>query len=281
MDLTPSQQTENIPMPACRFANVSFIDILLNGHSTTLLFDTGAGKTALTRSAAVAAGAEMQQSSVQAGNHGGQIMTLQTAVVEGVSVGALPVPDLEVIIVPDEDFNFGLDEDGNSFPAAGFLGWDVISLFRWEVDPVERSYRISMERQASLQNLHWDAYAILKAEWEGDEVFLGFDSGHTETMLDHTWLERLPGLGYRQDSITGVGGTSEEEVAVVPEITFQIASRIAGRIAGKNTTLRDVPVLQHAVHGARDARMSALLGSDIVQGRRWVIDYPNRSFEIT
>jgi len=45
MNLTPSQKTENIPMPACRFANVSFIDILLNGHSTTMLFDTGAGKT--------------------------------------------------------------------------------------------------------------------------------------------------------------------------------------------------------------------------------------------
>jgi len=160
--------------------------------------------------------------------------------------------------------------------AAGFLGWDVISRFRWEVDPVERSYRISMERQASLQNLHWDSYAILKAEWEGDEVFLGFDSGHTETMLDHTWLERFPNLKYRQDSITGVGGTSEEEVAVVPEITF----RLSGRIAGQDVTLRDVPVLQHTVHGAQDPRMCGLLGSDVVQGRRWVIDYPNRSFAI-
>jgi hypothetical protein len=44
--------------------------------------------------------------------------------------------------------------------------------------------------------------------------------------------------------------------------------------------LNDVIVLEHAIYGTNPEKMSGLLGADVVQGRKWIIDYKSHCFII-
>ncbi|MBN1264893.1 MAG: retroviral-like aspartic protease family protein [Anaerolineales bacterium] len=273
MEVIYSDHSNIVPIPDCSFANVFFIEPDINGKPIMMLFDTGAGKTVLTESDTVSVGARILEAGVRAGNNTGQIMDFGTAEIQNFKIGSVVIRNIQVIVVPDNFFEFGQDDTGKSFPAKGCLGWDIISRFCWEIDPANRSYGMKCEgSQKSLNNLTWDSFPIVSAKWEDEEIFLGFDSGLTETMLDNSWQKRLQNLRNTKDIIVGIGGSAEEDVAVADSFDLQIGNQ--------TISLSSIPVMQHAIVGADSIKMSGLLGADVVQGRKWVIDFPNNTFMI-
>jgi hypothetical protein len=254
-----------------QYANLFFLDALVSGVRAALMLDTGAGRTVLSRSLAEEAGARFA-GAARGGNNVGQVLEAQTARVEALEFGGVALEGLEALVLPDEVFRFEPDDRGNAFPARGFLGWDAISKVRWEVDPEHRRCRVGLSRAgAGLHNLSWDGFPVIRARWNGQEVLLGFDSGHTGTLLSGWWRNKLPGCRSAREQITGVGGGAEERVLIAPRLMLELG--------GKAIALEDVPILERDIYGSGEG-LTGLLGVDAVMGVRWTLDFAGGSFEL-
>ena len=101
---------------------------------------------------------------------------------------------------------------------------------------------------------------------------MGFDSGHTESMLDVKMADKLEDLKSVIDSTQGADGEITENAYVAEEFRFKVCDT--------TVTLSNLIVLKRGIYGQGDNHMMGLLGADIVWNRLWIIDYPNRHFEI-
>jgi hypothetical protein len=273
MNLLPPEKPELLKMPEQQFANLVFIDATFNGQPAALMFDTGAAMTMLRRSLVERINGKFANEKVKGGNSAGQALDMETALIPEIRIGSAVITDLSALVLPDECFDFGDDENGNSFSAQGFLGWDIISQFCWEIDP--KSCVISLEKSRKTgkhHNLSWNNFPIIDCRWMNQNIKLGFDSGHTETMLDNTWQDKLEHLSSTTDTLSGIGGSSDETIAVAG--SFEVT------IGGKSIRLVNVPVVGHEIYGAGGNEMSGLLGADVVHNRRWLIDFNNHHFEL-
>lgn len=254
-----------------KFANLFFVDIFLNEHRVAVMFDTGASVTVVNESIIHLLNAEITDSTVKAGGSAGNIRDYKTAIVKTLRIGNNVVSNHEVIIVPNEVFEFGFDDNGNSFPAEGVLGWDIISLFKWTIDDKKGNITIEQSQPKDpLHNLSWDKFPIINAIYKGNPIKFGFDCGHTESILDEGMADKLNDLHTSLDTTAGMDGMNQEEGNVITEFIFSIQD--------VQIALKDVVVLKRHVFGQSSEDMMGLLGADIVFGKYWEIDYPNKSF---
>jgi hypothetical protein len=268
-----SNEVSTIKMSDSKFGDMYFLDIVINGESVTVMFDTGASMTALKESTVNLLSAVTAGRRLKAGGSTGSSKEYKTALLTRIRIGSNEIFDKEVLVVPDAAFDFGLDDEGNQFTAQGFLGWDIISLFMWTVDRKNQIFTVekSLFRNV-VHNLSWHNFPLVKVKWNGKTMLLGFDSGHTETILGKNMIERLDDLEKTIDSTVGADGTLEEEAYRAKAFSFAIGST--------PVTLKNIVVLERDIFGQACPDMMGLLGSDILQGRKWVLDYPNESFEI-
>ena len=131
-----------------KFSNLLFLDLRVAGGDITALFDTGAGMTVITRSAAERLGARMEQATLPAGNNSGLVRRLQTAVLSDVRLGDIPAGELRVVVTDDADLDLR-DEIGAAFPAQMLLGWDVISRYRWSYSAKEETLSVGRSETPS------------------------------------------------------------------------------------------------------------------------------------
>lgn len=267
-----SNTASNIKMSDLKFANLYFLDIVINGELITVMFDTGATMTVLNKSTVNLIKAETNDNNLKAGGSSGKSKEYKTALISNILIGSNEIFEKEVLIVPDEAFDFGLDDEGNKFSAQGLLGWDIISLFMWTVDIKNRLYTVEKSFYRDVvHNLSWGNFPLIKVDWNKKTMFLGFDSGHTETILGKNMIEELDDLEMTIDSTVGVDGTLDEDAYITKEFSFTI---------GKTSVLlKNIMVFKRDIFGKVCPDMMGLLGSDIIQGRKWILDYPNRIFE--
>lgn len=252
------------------FYGLIFLPVQLNGHRLTAMFDTGAGMTVMPQRTAKIIGLKGDGGARRGGNNGGQL-SLETGAVETLRIDAAELRDWTVGILPDGAFD--VSQDGAPFPADLFLGWDVISRFCWEFDMGARQVHISPGgSMPGDHSLTWDRFPIFQVRFAGSNLPLGFDCGHTETMLDLSWKSRLPDLRRETTVTVGIGSTLEESVSLVP--------RLALSISGTAVTLENVEVLDRPIPGARPGSLTGLLGVDVVQGRRWTLDAKSQFFRL-
>ena len=109
---------------------------------------------------------------------------------------------------------------------------------------------------------------MIAANYNEEEIHLGFDTGHTESMLGQRMIEKLNCKNQRGDLTTGVDGTTEEEVYTAERFEFSIG--------GTTIYLENVCVLKREIFGAKSDKMLGLLGVDIIQDKVVEIDYFNR-----
>lgn len=262
-----------LKMPNVKFSNLYFLEIKINGVLVTVMFDTGATITVLNESIVDLIGAETTANTLNAGGSAGNIRECKTVLISKINLGSNELHEKEVLVIPDEALDFGLDEEGNKFIAQGLLGWDIISLFKWTVDRTNELFTIEKSYHKNvLHNLSWNNFPLIKIAWKDKTVCLGFDSGHTESIIGSKMIEHFDVLDSTIDTTVGVDGILEEEVYITEEFNFSI---------GKTpVSLNNTIILKRDIFGQGCTDMMGLLGADIIQNRKWLLDYPNEYFEI-
>lgn len=268
-----SKTQDSICMSKERIANLILIDVMIGPVSIPFVFDTGATMTLMSKTVAEEIGATETEKTLEAGGSAGKQIELKTAVIDCMQIGQARIFNKEVAVVPDHALDFGVDDDGNQLCVKGFLGWDIIQHFKWTINTQLRT--ITIEKPAlnkGDENLFWDGFLMLAVNYNGEEMHLGFDTGHTESMLGQRMIEKLNCKNQRVDLTTGVDGTVEEEVYNAERFEFSIG--------GTPIYLEDVCVLKREIFGAKDNQMLGLLGVDIIQNKVMEIDYFNRHFTL-
>lgn len=247
------------------FANLIFLPVQINETVVTALFDTGAQKSFLSESTMLRLGALKNGNPEQAGNNQGNTFRFDTCTCKDIRIGAFSFSNVNIGILPDAFLDFGEDEHNNRFPGQMLLGWDIISQLCWEFDMCGRT--VSLREGSSLQdgeNLEWNGFPILSLFYKGTKITAGFDSGHTDTVLDRSWKGRVPHAALKQSLISGVGSQQMEDICVTDTFTIQIC--------GHPVVLRDIEILEHTLYGAPDGTISVLLGADILTDAVWKLD---------
>lgn len=262
-----------VKMSDSKFDNLYFLDIVINNELVTVMFDTGATMTVLKESTVNMIKAETTDNSLKAGGSAGNSIEYKTVLISKILLGSNTIFDKEIIVAPDEAFDFGLDDKGNKFEAQGLLGWDIISLFKWTIS--KETQLITIEKsfyRDVVHNLSWNNFPLIKVNLEKQPMLLGFDSGHTDTILGMNIIDKLDKLEKVIDSTVGVDGTLNEDAYITKKFSFTI---------GKTSILlKNIIVLKRNIFGQACPDMMGLLGIDIIQGRKWILDYPNQIFEI-
>lgn len=258
-----------------KFANLIFIDIICNGCEGTAVFDTGANMTVVKKSFAQKAKILLDETNaLRCGNNNGSVLDAKLGMVGRISLGnSTPVLEkLKVAVLDDSAFDVGDDEQGASFPADLFLGWDVISQFYWKFDLKERFVEFGQGgRLPAFDDIRWNRYALIEASFLGEPILMGLDTGHTETLLASSWLARVPDAKKDSDMITGLG--SAKRVSVMRTGALPI------NISGQEVCLDNISILRGEIPGAVEGT-EGLFGMDILEGRTWELDFKSGYFKL-
>ena len=251
-----------------KFSNLLFLDLRVAGADITALFDTGAGMTVITRSAAERLGARMEQATLPAGNNSGLVRRLQTAVLSDVRLGDIPAGELRVVVTDDADLDLR-DEIGAAFPAQMLLGWDVISRYRWSYSAKEETLSVGRsETPSDPTDPDSRLGPVVFPSYAGRPFPARVDTGHTSSTLSGAWRARLPNVDWHEAEIVGVGSVRRQSVPYVRELPLLFQ--------GRRICLRDVDISE-TLYG-QPPEIEALLGYDFLAGGDWRLD---REFQLS
>ena len=201
-----------------KFSNLLFLDLRVAGGDITALFDTGAGMTVITRSAAERLGARMEQATLPAGNNSGLVRRLQTAVLSDVRLGDIPAGELRVVMTDDADLDLR-DEIGAAFPAQMLLWWDVISRYRWSYSAKEETLSVGRSETPSAPTDPDSRLGpVVFPSYAGRPFPARVDTGHTSSTLSGAWRARLPNVDWHEAEIVGVGSARRQSVPYAREL---------------------------------------------------------------
>ena len=257
-----------------RMESLYLIPVELDDLHIPFVFDTGATMTVMNKTTATRFKAIPSSETVKGGGNARQIFSANTEVIPLVHIGEVTIEDLHVIVVEDEQLDFGETENGNHLIVNGFLGWDIIQHFKWQYDRTENCITMSKPiKEVVPSNLEeWDNMPIIRTLINSKEVLFGFDTGNTESILGDRMYNRLSKSSEVLDVFTGVDGNTEETVRIVENFTLQIGKQMI--------VLDHVSAIDRKVFPTENEQINGLLGADILEGRGWTLDYSNRFLEI-
>jgi len=242
-----------------KFANLLFIPVKVKGKEVIAYFDTGASLSFVSKSLSEELKLPPLQSQSHGGNNQGKIFSFPLTEVERILLGGYSIEKLTVGVLPDGALDFGEDEFGNRFPASMILGYDVLKDFCFTIHMQRREVVIEPGGSMPLDgSLSWNRFVILEADYKGEKLKIGFDSGHTDTTLDRTWLDRRLDAKKTQTIKTGIGSSSEEEVWVAKKILLSMK--------GVEVILSQAEIISGEIPGAESGSLCGLLGMDAMEG---------------
>lgn len=273
MKVLYSDGVDTINMSKERFENLFLIDIIVDDKIIPFVFDTGGTLTAISESVADSIGAISSSDSVKVGGNTGKTVEVSKRIMPTFKIGNSTIENSTVIVAPDKQFDFGLDEDGNRLKVNGFLGWDVIGKFKWTIDSHTRNYKIEEPKLSKSKGLlYWDNMPIINVKYDNHQMNFGFDSGNTESMFSKQFIPFLKTKQGKTDEIAGVGGRVNEDVYLVDNIKLNISN--------KEIELKNISVVKRDVFPTQSFKVMGLLASDIIQNYKCIIDFKNHDFQI-
>lgn len=254
--------------------NLIVIDLIKDGLSTSFVFDTGASITVVNRTTAEKFGARETQEKVKGSGTAGIEQEIELSTFNGIKLGDYALPTKDFIVVEDEVLKFGQDENGNDLQVDGFLGWDVISNLRWEYNHETHEFYFgeSIINDKKMIFEDWNNMPLLNVIKDNKNRVFGFDSGHTESIIGSLLYPDFKHLKSVNDDFIGIDGKTTEEVKVAEKVELEINN--------VKVDIRNVSVVDRNVFPTSREDVCGLLGIDIVENRSWILDYPNRNFEI-
>lgn len=273
MTISYSNTTTAINMPKERFMNLFLINVIIDEETIPLVFDTGASITVISESLSKSVKAIPLSDSVTAGNNTGNIETVFKSIIPKLRIGNNTIKNLSLIVVPDDNLDFGIDEEGNRLIVNGFLGWDVIKSFKWTIDPDKKNYTIEKPQWSEDKGLlYWDNMPIINAKYHDNKMYFGFDSGHTESMFSKEFIPFIDTKEENTDEIVGIGGRIKEEVYLVNDIKLSISN--------KEIRLNNISALKRDLFPTKEFKVMGLLSADIIQNYKCIIDFTNQDFQL-
>ena len=273
MEIIYTDTSESMPFSKERAYNLIMLDVLLNGVRVPMVFDTGGMGTVISESVARQVGTRDTGRTFQASGNAGGSVHGHMDVVECLQIGQSQVLHKNVAVLPDEALHFASEEDGNPVQISGLLGWDIIQHFRWIIDL--RKNILCLEQssgQPSEPNMAWDTMPLIRMTFDGQSLYFGFDSGNTETVLGQQMLPLVGKTKEKTDTSMGVDGILEEKVQVADHLELTIGRQVI--------RLENIPIVHRDVFPTKNVKAMGLLAVDILQGRMFMIDFPNLHFEI-
>lgn len=250
------------------------IPVALDEIHIPFVFDTGATMTSMSQTTAARLNAITDSETVKCGGNSGSTFIANTAIIPVLQIGDITIEELRVIVVEDEQLDFGETENGNHLIINGFLGWDIIQHFKWQYNKNENCINISksMQEQVPSNMEEWDNMPILRVIISGKEEVFGFDTGNTESILGDRMYHKYSNSSEGSDVFSGVDGIKEENVRIVEDFSFLIC--------GELVTLNQVSAIDRQVFPSENKQINGLLGADILKGKSWTLDYGNRFLDI-
>lgn len=255
-----------------KFANLIFIPLKLNGETAVAMFDTGAQISVISESIVKKHNIAKNGETQQGRNNNGASLPFDEGLLKLLEIGNIEIKNTTLGIIPDVAFELGEDSDNNIFPAKMLLGWDVISQICWEFDMNERYVKINKGGVMPKSNaITWKQFPIVDVVFKDEILQMGFDSGHTETLLDNTWLRRLDQYDKKMTKIQGIGSSNTEQTYITKNLmlNFNNTSRL----------FHDIEIMNHKIYGGENNNLVGLLGADFIEGKKWTLDYKSRFFE--
>ena len=254
-------------------ANLPLIKIEIKGHKFTFLFDTGASMTILSESTLKAADVISEGGDVNAVGNLDVRLTVGTKVIQELKIGEICITECEVMVVEDSMLDFGFDFEGNSIKVDGFLGWDVIQHFCWELDRKNDVIEVSTSKPMVCEkSLLWDNMPIIPVKFGVEVLYFGIDTGNTESMLGVKFKSFDGKTHIKNDLIVGLDGRTEVEVDKLEQLRIQICQH--------DIVLNDVIILDRDIFPTDHMVVYGLLASDILMNKVVIIDYPNCKFSL-
>ncbi|WP_240837732.1 retropepsin-like aspartic protease [Acidaminobacter sp. JC074] len=268
------KQTYRVEKSDKQLANLLLIDFEKDNEIISLVFDTGASISVLSESAARKFQSKSNDKEISGKGTAGNQMSANLHSVTNIKLGDFLINELDVVVVDDAALCFGVDQEGNELSCDGFIGWSFISKFSWNYDHVSRTLHFGHSKEnKSLNNLEdWDNMPIVKVKHNDSHLFFGFDTGHTESVFSKYMYNRIDDTIMSTDVFSGLDGDSEEKVKILKEFNFEINN--------KEVELKHISVIDRDLFPSSRDNISGLLGYDVLQGKSWLFDYPNRHFEI-
>lgn len=251
-----------------------FLDVVINGESYPFLFDTGANITVINEDILLNKDVHYLKDRLRCGGNAGKIITdVKVGKIDKLQFGEVIIADKEVAILPSEKLTFIVDDSGKKMKISGFLGLDIIHNFKWTINSLDKTIRLEKPKFKECQkNLFYDVQLTIMLEYNDEQLYFGFDSGNTESILGIRMYDRIVSKNEKTDSFTGVDGTIEKTVYDVEEFKFKIEN--------KEVNLKHIPMIRKDVYISKKFQSMGLLASDIVATKSWVIDFLNCHFEI-
>lgn len=260
-----------VKLSESRFANLLFLEVEIQGKVVVGMFDTGASMTVMKENLVTDLGIKMTESTVCAGNNNGMIFNLKTANIPSLKIGGLKTKNISAMIVKEEAFSFGEDENGQFFPADLLIGWDVISQYAWKCDMSARTLLVKEGSSLPKANdISWNKFPLFHATWNNFKFIAGLDTGHTETMLNSCWEDRLNDFAWHDVELCGIGSSQVCRQKYAKKFAFCYHDLFI--------SLQNIDIVEQ-IHGAFP-EMETLFGIDILHNKKWELDFLSGRFII-
>ena len=256
-----------------KFANLIFLPIQVNFQKIIAFFDTGASISFIKESVAKKLGLKLNKDIKKGGNNNGGEFEFSTCTVENINIGNINISNVIVGVIHDESLDFGTDDEGNTFPASFIFGYDLISELCWSFDMYNNKVTIQNGGTMPLSDsMHWNNFVIINTKYNSQTTPMGFDSGHTETLLDNTWLTRIKDYYKVSRAIVGIASQKDECVNIVENLSLVVSDI--------EIKFRDIEILEHSILVASENSLFGLLGADMISDKKWIIDAKSNYFKI-
>jgi hypothetical protein len=201
------------------------------------------------------------------------------ALISLLEIGPISVTNLPAMIVRTEDLRLPRPGtiDSSYVQIDGILGADVLRLIDLEIDSeAGRVYMRDPSRAGvpRARNLFWFGYPVVRLTGENDTpVHFGLDTGAQETFVTPGLLreQRKRRLSVRRMLISGVGGSKEDKLQIVPDLRLRLNRQ---PLNFSNLTIRSHRRLIFL-------EPDGVLGSDVNRVGKVRIDMTNGIFAIT
>lgn len=265
MELTPlpkavTQKLGKMP------TGIPTVDVVVAGEHRAFVFDTGA-LSLLSESWAKELGANIVDQPFPMGTGTSKKVMARAGSIPSLEVGQVAAKNLAVVVIPDEALL--MEPDGlPAFRVDAILGWNLIAKLRCILDDSNKTFSLSLSngKAASLRNLIWDDYpGVILAHESGQRLIFMLDTGARTSRFREPILSKIdfPEIQIRESVIGGVGGKEKVMLKVIKNMGLVIGQkRFRWREALEEPQEDFIYFVQDGV-----------LGSDLTQGRKLVIDF--------
>lgn len=266
--------TETVTLPVPLSASGSpMVLTTINGVERLFFIDTGAGMSVVASDLAEAAGITRLGGSFDADTTTSQHVATLPSIIDELQFGPVQFRNHPALIIDKDALTFDMGAAG-TMKIDGVLGWPVIKHLHLELDYQSQTLTLHAPdaHRSEVPNLYWVGYPLVDGRSGDVQLRFGLDTGAQDTALDVSFLEIFHELDAGAVSVRrgGAGGWEDVEARRVEDVHLSLGGTVAHFAELYATQISTIPLLD----------VQGIIGSDVAQERRMIVDYPCGHFAL-